>query len=255
MRNVECFESKLPEILAIKDGDIRRQKMMPVATYLQEADDLYAWCQPDKAALVGAGLDWRIVEDIPVRAGALREIVSRCAVLRFTMSAAKEQWKEKAKALSAMRSALLHSFRFAYRENSRVMERISAIAGSRSHAAMIQDLNDLSVLGKNNPGELPAIGFDMRMLDKAAELAVECADILASSTLGSAYGEAKRIKDKAFTLLKLAVDCVYECGRYVFWQNEERKRGYSSAFLRKLRKRRSGNGNKSKNGKEALVTT
>ena len=46
---------------------------MPVDVYLQEAENLYHWCQDDEAQLTGAGLAWNLVQEIPVRAGALRE--------------------------------------------------------------------------------------------------------------------------------------------------------------------------------------
>ena len=52
--------------------------------YIQEAENLYKWCLPDKDTLVKAGLDWKIVEDLPIRAGALREAVSNWETQRFT---------------------------------------------------------------------------------------------------------------------------------------------------------------------------
>ena len=38
------------------------------------------------------------------------------------------------------------------------------------------------------------------------------------------------IRDKAYTLLKWAVDEIRECGRFVFWRTPERLKGYSSPY-------------------------
>jgi hypothetical protein len=51
------------------------------------------------------------------------------------------------------------------------------------------------------------------------------------------YLEAKKIRDQAFTHLKEAVDLIREYGRYVFWRNDARLKGYRSNHLRKMRLR------------------
>jgi hypothetical protein len=220
---------------------------IPIEVYIQEAENLYKWCQADKETLTKASLDWKLVEDIPIRAGALREAVSRWVAQRFTKQETGKLWTQKSNELFQMRNTLLHEFRFAYRNNTYVMGRIATIAGSQAYAALIQDLNDLSVLGKNNPDELKAINFDMTTLDKAAQLAKEIADLLASTTLEADYSSAKKIRDQAFTLLKNAVDEICNFGQYVFWKNDSRRRGYSSSYLRRVRKKRSKDDTKTEN--------
>jgi hypothetical protein len=128
------------------------------------------------------------------------------------------------------------------------MGRINTIAGSQSYAALIQDLNDLSVLGKNSPAELKAVNFDLTILDNAANLAKEIADLFAATTLEADYSAAKKIRDQAFTLLKMAVDELCNFGQYIFWKDESRRRGYSSSYLRRIRKKRSKDDSKPENG-------
>jgi len=48
--------------------DAIKHPTIPVQIYVQEAEDLFNWCQIDKGALTAAGLDWQLVEDLPVRA-------------------------------------------------------------------------------------------------------------------------------------------------------------------------------------------
>ena len=47
--------------------------------------------------------------------------------------------------------------------------------------------------------------------------------------------EVKINRDKAFTLLKKAVDEVRDYGRYIFWRDEARKYGYASDYRRRTR--------------------
>jgi hypothetical protein len=103
---------------------------------------------------------------------------------------------------------------------------------------MIQDLNDLSVLGKANPQLLEAINLDMSLLDEAAQTAKEMAALLAEVNRSRReHSEAKRIRDQAYTHLKEAVDEIRRCGQYVFRQNKERLMGYRSSHIRQIKSR------------------
>ncbi len=246
MGNSEDYKAKLEEILAVKEDDIVSPSTIPADIYIQEAENLYLWCQPDKPVLTKAGLPWALVDEIPIRAGALREAVSNWTTQRFTKQETGKLWMEKSAELFDLRSLLLHDFRFAYRDNPYILGRINAIAGSQSYAGMIQDLNDFAVLGRNNPAELKAVNFDMSLLDKSAQLAKEIANLLASTNLEADYSAARKIRDQAFTFLKLAVDEICSFGQYLFWKDEGRKKGYSSPHLRRIRKRRSQSKEESK---------
>ena len=57
------------------------------------------------------------------------------------------------------------------------------------------------------------------------------------------FSEVKKIRDRAFTHLKEAVDKIRKCGQYVFWRNAARVKGYRSDYLRKLRRRSSDDNN------------
>jgi hypothetical protein len=130
-----------------------------------------------------------------------------------------------------LRDELLHAFRFAYRKDEVLLSRVSAIAAGTGHADMIQDLNDLSVLGKANPDALVSIGFNATQLDTAAKKADAMADLLATANGDKAeQNESKTTRDKAYTYLKEMVDEIREAGKYVFWKNPERYQGYISQY-------------------------
>ena len=78
----------------------------------------------------------------------------------------------------------------------------------------------------------------MTLLDLAAQKADELnAKYAAASFDREDYLEAKKIRNQAFTHLKEAVDFIREYGRYVFWRNAYRLKGYRSNHLRRIRLR------------------
>jgi hypothetical protein len=106
---------------------------------------------------------------------------------------------------------------------------------------MIQGLNDLAVLGKDNPLLLKKINFDMTLLDRAAETSKRMAPLLAETTTErEGESDSKKIRDRAYTHLKEAVDEIYEHGQFAFRQDDERRRGYRSNYMYKRRKRYEG---------------
>ena len=116
------------------------------------------------------------------------------------------------------------------------MAALKEISQIGHYAGMIQDLNDLSVLGKANPRLLEVIGFDFSLLDKAGQTSSEMADLLAAMTCDTEKrSEFKRIRDQAYTHLKEAVDEIREAGKYVFRQNKKHSVGYTSQYMRHIK--------------------
>lgn len=207
---------------------------MPIDVYVQEAENLYHWCFDDQATLTAAGLDWTFVTNLQARAGACREAQSLWIKERNTRQQAEQEWKTKSPEAFNLRDYLTHSFRYAFRTKDDLLARISDIEQGDTNSDMVQDMNDLSVLGKANLDLLTAIGFDLTILDKAAVMSDQMGDLL-----GATYGERQKdsetmiIRDKAFTHLKESIDEIRECGKYVFWHIPERLDGYTSDYWKR----------------------
>ena len=67
----QLINQKLNELNSMAELEAKSPSI-PVSVMLQEAANLYEWCLKDKDSLSGAGLDWKLVEDLELRAGALR---------------------------------------------------------------------------------------------------------------------------------------------------------------------------------------
>jgi len=248
MSNKIVYDEKLTEISSISDEQVKIPSSIPVDNYVQEADTLFVWCQNDQEALTGRGLDWTLVEDMPARVGALARAQSLWIGERNTREEAERLWRERSPIAYKLRNDLLRDFRFAYRKDEDLVKKVRSIAEGSSHASMIQDLNDLVALGEKYPNQLTAINFDMTLLDQADQMADEMSTLYAGAIAERAeYSEAKKMRDKAYTYLKEAVDEIYAFGRYVFNENEERLFGYHSGYLRRSR-------NSQKNAVEPVVS-
>ncbi|MFB6317298.1 hypothetical protein [Saccharicrinis sp. FJH54] len=233
MANSEDYNAKLDAIKAIPN-DLVQIPSLPVDVFLQETENLYHWSLRDAEKLIGVGITQDMIDDLPVRAGALRQAQSLWFKDRYSQEEAQKEWADKSPGAYELRDELLHDFRYAYREDAALLGRISEIADGSGHADMIQDLSNLATLGKANTGPLEAIGYDMSKLDIADQTAESMADILATANGDKAeQNETKLIRDKAYTLLKERVDEIREAGKYLFWKNKQRYKGYVSAYWKK----------------------
>ena len=231
MANIDDYNAEIETIRAIPD-DKTLEPAMPVDTYLQESENLAKWSLMDAEALATISITLAMLNKLPVRAGALREAQSIWVKDHNSQQDAQREWSEAAPEAFAMRDQLLHDFRYAYRNDAAILARVAEIAEGDTNADMIQDLNDLSLLGKSNTAPLEAINFSLEILEAAATASDELANILALANGDkSLQNETKVIRDKAYTHLKELVDEIRNAGKYLFWKNEKRLKGYRSEFL------------------------
>ena len=231
------FNAKLKEIKSIGDEDVK-QPNMPVGEAVQEAENLVPWCKDDKAKLTKAGLDWLLVEDLAQRAGACRYAQSIWAKESQSQEEAEKEWKDKSPAAFDLRNKLVHHFTFGFRKSLDLVRKVQIIREGSSKAEMLQDLSDLSVLGKENLDLLKTIGFDLKLLDDAALQADNLSVVLANANDEAGDdADAKDVRDKAYTFMKLAVDEIRTTGQYLFWRDDDRRKGYVSAYKKRGRKK------------------
>ena len=206
---------------------------LPVNVYLQEAEDTFHWTSEDIPLLATIGMTEEKRLDLNVRTGACREAQSLWNKDRRSTKDAEKQWLTLSPIAYDLHNELIHKFRFAFRNNPQLLGRVSAIAEGTGHSDMIQDLNDLAVLGKENQDLLTPINFDLTLLDTAAETSANCADVLAIANGSKQKGNESRVlRDKAYTYLKQLVDEFRAAGKFLFWKNPERLIGYSSDYWR-----------------------
>ena len=229
MSNKTDFQTCLTAIQAIPVEQVKEPNM-PVDNFVQEADNLYLWLQPDLAVLAAKGITQLKIDELPVRAGALREAQS----LWIRESRSQDVWNKQSPAAYELRDDLIADFRYAFRNEPSLLARVDEIDTGDGHEDMIQDLNDLSVLGDAHTELLSAIGMDLSKLEIAANLSDVMGQLLAEVNETRTGGnDAKYLRDQAYTHLKQLVDEIRECGKYAFRKDEKRVLGYYSSYWRK----------------------
>jgi len=236
MSSTTDYNELLPILSAINPADVLTPNL-PIDVFVQESENLFHWCLDDESALTRVGLDWNLVTTLPVRAGACRESQSLWIKERNTRQEAELAWKDQAPLAFGLRDQLIHDFRFAFRKFDGLLAQVDEIALGDTNSDMVQDLNDLAVLGKSNTDLLAAINFDSSLLDRAADLSDSMGDLLgATNGERKEDSEAMLIRNKAFTYLKQAVEEIRECGKFAFWRTPERLKGYNSDYWKQQKK-------------------
>jgi len=218
---------------------------IPVGILIQEASDLYHCCMKDKDQLINGGLAWSLVEDLPVRAGALQQSQSQWQSVYHNYQQCQEEWKIAAPLAYKLRNELIHYLRHAVRNIPIELAKVRRIAEGNSHADKIQDLSDLAELGKKHATALEALKLDVQKLDEARKKARYLSKLHAD--VRGIYSETSpliELRNKAYLHLKEAVHEIREIGQFVFWENRKKQKLYTSAFIRKRKKIKSKDHNK-----------
>ncbi|WP_200978617.1 hypothetical protein [Echinicola sp. 20G] len=232
------YEAILEELIAIPT-EAASIPAMPVDVYVQEAADLAVWVEDEKSAMKKAGMDWELAQKLPVLAGALRHAQSLWMKEFNIQEEARRKWEQNSPLAFELKNDLEADCRFAFRKRPDLLAKVQQVEQGTSHADMVQDLSDLAALGNAHLELLKSIGVNEEKLQLAEATASEMSELLAQMNGESATNnEAKIMRDKAYTLLKTAVDEVRETGKYVFRKNPEKLKGFTSAYYRKINKSR-----------------
>lgn len=222
----------IDEIKAVPQEQIK-QCDMPIGIYLQEAESLHIRSNVDLPKLTAVGMPAELLTKLLPYTGALRTAQSNWEELNTVRQDAKKVWKAEWPTFIEFREDLIDHMDFAYRNDEALLKKLLVIKEGDSNADTIQDMVNLSVLGKANLAPLEAINFDATLLDKAAEDADKMSGLLGAVN-GHMYvnDETKMIRDQAFTILKPVVDEIRRYGRFVFRKNVNHVRAYSSKYSR-----------------------
>ncbi len=206
---------------------------MALATYIGEAETAVQVATEDSEQLSASGYDLTKISLISNLTVALREVQSLWELQRFETIADKKTWNNKVTSASDFQEFCLHAMEFAFRDDEYLLGRVEAIREGGGDANLVQDLNDISVLALEHSQLFAHIKFDMVHFTTAASLSEELSKQLAQKQSLTGSSELRERRDKAYSWLSELIDELYACGQYVFWKDLERKKLYSSAFLRR----------------------
>lgn len=221
-------------LLAIDPKNVKRPST-PVEDLVKEVHKLYYWSLDDKTELLNIGISESSIESLLPLSRALRAAESNWIAKKNESAEIHVQWNKESKEAIDLRSRILHAFRYAYKDNELMNSKLKHIGLGHSQADLIQDLSDLSFIGKEHPEKLNAINFDMNILNTSIKVADRLGVLLGQTEANIDYHEAIDLRNRAYTKLMEVVKDIRAAGLYVFWRNSERAKGYKSEYNRKHR--------------------
>ena len=226
----EIYLQQLASIAALPVNHTQ-SPTLPVGIALQEAEDLVVWCADDKTLLINAGLNWTLVDDLPLRISATRYIQSEWMQVFHSRETIQQQWTDARRAAYALHNELLHHSYHAFRKHPDLIQKISRIKQRRTHANMIQNLIDLSALANAHPHLFNAVGIDLSLFGEGETLAHNLSTLLAEANANRMSANTlRKDRDRVYTHMKQSVDEIRHHGQYLFFRDESRKKGYVSRY-------------------------
>ncbi len=238
MADREDFEALLRTLETMPKEKVYRPRI-PVGALSQESEMLVDWVQDDRDKFLAVKFDWNLVMSLSERIGAMRYAEARWSNTRLRQKDAQKEWEAiRAKGYDT-REELFAAMDLAFDGDEDLMQRLSELREGESHADMISDVGASAELCREQQPLMEEIGFDMAIVDEAAELADQMARLLGEADADRLKDSPERdIRDRAYTYLDQAVRKIRKCGKYVNRKDPERLKGYMSDYI-KSRNRRS----------------
>ena len=230
--NSNDFDAVESDIVSIPPPEIIEPKI-PMGICIDRAEALCSRGNGDKEPLLKAGMPENALIKLQQATGAARHAQAQY----MNVEDIKIQWQEESGEGFALLERLIHDMKFAYRNNPKVLAMITSATKRASIAEKIQQLANISAIGKANPEELKMIGnFDFSLLDKAEALSARLGNL--HGDVENADNSARILRNQTYTFLHRCMKQVQEYGKYVFHDDKIRYRGYTGLFNRPNGKRK-----------------
>jgi hypothetical protein len=233
-----ALETLAPELTALAQADVAPPPI-PAERFIAEARALALVADKDGAALTRVGVDRKLIAALPVRADALAAAQAQLDAVRGRARSRDEVKTEKT-ALEA-RGDFMASARYALRGDPEGLSVLDRIAQGEGVDDLVQDLRALAELARSREPAFKAVGFDVRNESaNALGLAASLEILVAKRRAGTRdEADAMDLRNRAATLLAIAVIEVRTAGTYIFRKDARRLRKYQSEYnnIRRARNR------------------
>lgn len=209
---------------------------VPVEEYSMMGTNLAHRAGKDETDLVGAGLDVGRIRFLRDAAYALRHAQGQWDSVRYNGSDAAQQLSRMLPKGRDMVARLLHVLTYALQGEPRALRNVRRLREGGSKADLVQDLVSLVNLCRRYEALVTAAGFNMNEVDEAIKLSAELSRVNAEANdQASVSNHYKAMRDRAYTVLKKAMDEVRACGQFVYWRDPARLKPYTDSYSPRTR--------------------
>ncbi len=228
MESQNYYNQLEDNLKAIPAEDVKRPSI-PIKLYTNESESLNFEAINDRDDFITKGINVDYLDSLDARVGALRHAQAKWKDVYKEFGDKKKLWLEKAAEARRIHRLVIHSLKFIAHNDASLKSKIDAIVEGSGDADLIQDLADLGVLASSNEAALAVIGYDTKLTEECSVMADELANLLAEIN-GNDRSDVMEMRNRAYTYLKEAVDEIKRYGKYVFWEDKDRKSIYFRAF-------------------------
>jgi len=217
----ENLDAVRPQIDAVRDEDVIGVGM-PLFYYLNQAELTHIRLVAFQPQLEKGKMDFNKVAQLPVLIGACKELYSITATVTLPSLAAQKEWKSLKEEAELLVYDMKIGMEYAYHNYPELLAKIrSIVEGGSSNPEFIQDLNDYAVTGRENKELTDAVGYDAANFERAAELSQRLGTLYAQVTYDRSTTPGQTLlRDKAFTLLRNAIDALNRQARFITRDNK-----------------------------------
>ena len=214
---------------------------MSIATYLQEAFNIFTFAKPDKEILCSKGLNEQLFEELPRRIDFLREMEAQVYSACYSEVTSAKEFKRVYTIIDNPRKELLAAMDYALfgEDHAKLVDFVKKGKGMEDYS---QDLWNIVALADEHSQKLLDTGCNMQNVEVLREHRILFGDLLACCNVEEM--EKKLLptqRNKAYTFLVVAMAALRRAAHNTFWNDKKHLRGYASEHFRKsTRKRKDG---------------
>lgn len=206
---------------------------VPIAIYLQEAENLAVWANDDLDQLSKVGISSAHIEDLKERIEACRIFQTEWIKLKNIKPTEQKLWEESRKLAIELRGELIFTYKYAFKDDKTALKEVKKIKKQNKTANLVATLHNLYRIGNKYPELLEKISFDFNQLKDLSQLAYKLKNQRSEFVAITPDKEKfKHLRNQSYTYLKHLIDEIKDAGKYVFAKNKERLQGYHSRYYK-----------------------
>lgn len=230
MTNQEKLQRLLSEINSVSEEDIIKCDI-PLNAFIGEAFALHTRASEDFDVLSSFGVKPELLKELIIFTEALQVAQANWEGRKTKKQVVNKKWQQKYPKLKELRKELLAAMQLAYRFRPDLLSALKEIRKGNTIADTLQDLSDLSVLGRLHKEPLEAINFDFAQFDMVDQFANETSQLASEANDHRlSQDEIKLIRDKAYTKTRLLVDEIRLFGKYAFRNDHQHRKYYHCKY-------------------------
>jgi hypothetical protein len=206
-----------------------KKPQIPIASLVQDANDLHYCCRADRTILENAGLDWSMVEQLPEKLSACAKAEAVWYIYKKNNKSdtfsLKEEYRKGRKLRTDLAAELRKAFKIA--DDTR---RLPGFKNNWTRADIVQDLYDLAFIAKKNDAIIKQ-KYIWELVTTAEQTAKKLSEMTAQHTINRpTNSDQLQKRNEIAHELSSIISKIREIGRIAFKDDPKRIQCYYKKY-------------------------